>query len=100
MAHGKAVDRVAPALAVLGDHARLRILTALGDEERRAGDLAAHLGMSEPLVSFHLRRLLVTGLVRAQRRGQRVYYVADGETARVLLADLALLLRVPTPVRC
>jgi DNA-binding transcriptional ArsR family regulator len=55
---------------------RRRILDLLREEERTVGELVAHLSLSQPAVSKHLRVLrdagLVTARVDAQRRRYRV----------------------------
>jgi DNA-binding transcriptional ArsR family regulator len=51
--------------AALADPARRRVVDLLRIEPKRAGDIAAGLGMSAPATSRHLRRLHRTGLVEA-----------------------------------
>lgn len=60
---------------ILKDILRLRILLALADNrEMTVTGLARALRISQPLVSFHLRPLRVTGLVQVRRVGREVYY--------------------------
>jgi DNA-binding transcriptional ArsR family regulator len=40
-------------------------------------ELTKRLGLPQPLVSYHLRRLREAGLVRSHRRARRVYYAID-----------------------
>src|SRR5262245_39668499 len=56
------IDRT---FAALADPVRRRVVEMLRDEPRRAGDIAAGLGMSAPATSRHLRLLHRTGLVEA-----------------------------------
>lgn len=60
----------------LADPARLRIVQLLGDAPRRAGELAAALGVSAPAMSRHLRALLEAGIVSDERvsRDARLRY--------------------------
>ena len=51
--------------AALADPARRRVVELLRQEPKRAGDIAAGLGMSAPATSRHLRLLHRTGLVEA-----------------------------------
>jgi DNA-binding transcriptional ArsR family regulator len=51
----------------LADPARLRIVQLLGDAPRRAGELAAAVGVSAPAMSRHLRALLEAGIVADER---------------------------------
>ncbi len=56
----------------LSDAARLRILQQLAHRELTVSELARGLRMSQPLVSWHLRRLVRTGLIRMRREGREV----------------------------
>jgi ArsR family transcriptional regulator len=56
----------------LSDAARLRILEQLARRELTVSELARGLRMSQPLVSWHLRRLVRTGLIKMQRDGREV----------------------------
>ena len=58
----------------LRDVLRLRILVALArNREMTVTELARDLRVSQPLVSFHLRPLRLTGLVQIRRAGREVY---------------------------
>ena len=59
---------------------RLRILQRLGEVgEENVNDLAAHLRMSQPRISWHLRMLRVGGVIRTRREGRMVYCSLDVE---------------------
>ena len=58
---------MAGVLAALADPARRQVVELLGPGPRRAGDLAAAVGMSAPAMSRHLRVLLQTGVVTDER---------------------------------
>jgi DNA-binding transcriptional ArsR family regulator len=59
---------------------RLRILQRLGETgEESVNDLAAHLHMSQPRISWHLRMLRVGGVIRTRRDGRQVYCSLDVE---------------------
>ena len=58
---------------ILSDSARLRILEQLARRELTVTELARGLKMSQPLVSWHLRRLTRAGLVRIRRDGREVH---------------------------
>ena len=76
---------VIPALKVLGEANRLRILYGLGLECRPVTDIINATGMGQTNVSFHLRVLREAGFVRAERRGAFIYYcLADPELLRIL----------------
>jgi len=54
----------------LADVNRLRIVRRLADGEASVSDLIAHIGLSQPLVSWHLGRLRLAGLVETRRAGR------------------------------
>jgi DNA-binding transcriptional ArsR family regulator len=59
---------------------RLRILQRLGEVgEENVNDLAAHLRMSQPRISWHLRMLRVGGVIRTRRDGRQVHCSLDVE---------------------
>lgn len=57
----------------LADENRLRLLFALADGEKTVSRLVSELGLSQPLVSHHLKELKHALLVRVERRGPFVY---------------------------
>lgn len=59
---------------VLGSESRLRLLLLIAREPRTVGALAEASGLSQPLVSQHLRTLRGAGLVAATRSGKEVSY--------------------------
>ncbi len=56
----------------MADPTRLRILQRLSHGEGTVGELMKHVDLSQPLVSWHLRRLRVAGLVETRRAGREV----------------------------
>ncbi len=76
----------------LANPTRLRMLERLGDVgEENVNDLAAHLRMSQPRISWHLRMLRVGGVVKTRREGRQVYCSLDVENmarARAMLDEL------------
>ena len=59
---------------------RLRILQRLGEAgEESVNDLANHLRMSQPRISWHLRMLRVGGVIRTRRDGRQMYCSLDVE---------------------
>src|SRR6478752_8794444 len=62
---------------------RLRMLERLGQVgEENVNDLAAHLHMSQPRISWHLRMLRLGGVIRTRREGRQVYCSLDVENIR------------------
>ncbi len=77
--------QIIPALKVLGEPNRLRILCGLGLECRPVTDIINATGLGQTNVSFHLRVLREAGFVRTERRGAFIYYcLADAELLRIL----------------
>jgi ArsR family transcriptional regulator len=70
----------------LSDYTRLRILLALAQGERNAGDLADVCNVSASAVSHQLRLLRDRGLVSAQRDGKYMVYRLNDEHVSLLLA--------------
>jgi len=60
----------------LGDPHRVRIVNILAnsDEPICVCDFIPALGLSQPTVSFHLKKLLSVGLVQREQRGTWAYY--------------------------
>lgn len=54
----------------LADVNRLRIVRRLAAGEASIAQLIAHVGLSQPLVSHHLKRLRIAGLVATRRVGR------------------------------
>jgi len=54
----------------LADVNRLRIVRRLAEGEASVAALIAHVGLSQPLVSHHIKRLRVAGLVETRRVGR------------------------------
>ena len=79
------------ALAALGQDTRLevfRLLVRAGADGLPAGEIASRLGTLQNTMSAHLKVLDHAGLVRAERDGRVVRYVADMTGFRDLLAFL------------
>jgi ArsR family transcriptional regulator, lead/cadmium/zinc/bismuth-responsive transcriptional repressor len=79
---------VADLFRLLGDPTRLRIVLACANEPRAVGVIAGALGLSQSLVSHHLRLLRAARVVRAERAGKQVFYVAADRHISGMLADM------------
>ncbi|MBI2762502.1 MAG: winged helix-turn-helix transcriptional regulator [Chloroflexi bacterium] len=54
----------------LSDVNRLRIVRRLAQGEASVSELIDHVGLSQPLVSWHLGKLRLAGLVETRRAGR------------------------------
>ena len=79
------------ALAALAQESRLavfRLLVERGPEGFTPGELASKLAVPAPTLSFHLKELSRAKLVTARRDGRFLYYCADFQRMRGLIAFL------------
>jgi DNA-binding transcriptional ArsR family regulator len=68
------------ALTALGHATRLaayRLLVEAGPAGRMAGDIGQALGVPGATLSFHLKELLLAGLVESESQGRHVCYRAN-----------------------
>jgi ArsR family transcriptional regulator, zinc-responsive transcriptional repressor len=76
----------------LADENRLRILLCVNHAKKSVTGIVEELGLSQPLVSHHLKELRRSLLVKVERSGLFVYYeIADARIIPILEAmkDLA-----------
>lgn len=100
-------DGLADQLRALAEPNRLQIIALLRESERCVCEIEGALGLSQSLVSNHLRVLRRVGLVQARRDdvdARWIYYRLEKETVDGLLARLSGLLDLtrfdPRPVGC
>src|SRR5919112_2366029 len=84
-------DEAAATAAVfkaLGDPARVRIvnLLATSGEPVCVCNLIEPLGLSQPTVSHHLKKLLDAGFVEREQRGKWAYFTLNAEALKTLAA--------------
>jgi ArsR family transcriptional regulator, zinc-responsive transcriptional repressor len=81
----KAFEAAGELLKVLAAPARLAIVMELADQPRFVHELVERLGMSQPLVSSHLRVLRGARLVEVERNGREAAYsLADQHVAHIV----------------
>lgn len=74
----------------LASRTRLVTLDELASaDELDVSELSRRVGVSQPLMSWHLRRLRRAGLVRARRQGRRMLYGLDRATLSARHAALS-----------
>jgi DNA-binding transcriptional ArsR family regulator len=79
-------------LAALAQPLRLRVFRALvgaGPEGMNPGALGALLGVAPSTLSFHLKELMLSGLVQQEREGRSLIYRASLEQMNALMEYLA-----------
>lgn len=87
--HDVPLEPVAELFKALSSPARLRVLLALIQAAQDVGTLAERTGLSQPLVSQHLRTLRLVGLVQAERSGRNaVYSLRDRHVAHIVVDAL------------
>ena len=65
---------VAELFRAFSDTSRVRILSAIMEQEQNISTLAQMIGITESAVSHHMRGLRQIRIVRARREGKEVYY--------------------------
>ena len=70
----------------LADPGRVKIVNLLANAPGPVCvcDLTPELGLSQPTVSFHLKKLVQAGLLERERRGSWVYYSVNRDALRRL----------------
>jgi DNA-binding transcriptional ArsR family regulator len=69
----------------LADENRLRIILSLGQGKKSVSRIVEEIGISQPLVSHHLKELKRALLVTVERSGPFIYYeLADPRIALIL----------------
>ena len=78
----KALHELAATFYALKDVVRLEMLSVLAQREYTVNELAEALDKSQPLISWHLRRLKTTGIVKMRRSGRETYCSLDRDVIR------------------
>jgi DNA-binding transcriptional ArsR family regulator len=76
------VATTADAFNAVAEPRRRQILDVLAGGERPVSDLVERLGVSQPLVSKHLRVLRAVGLVDVRDEGRRRIYRLNGRSLK------------------
>lgn len=85
-------ERIAVMFKALGDPVRLRLFSNIASHEGGEACVCniADVGVSQPTVSHHLKKLREAGLLTSERRGTWVYYRVVPEALTPLAATLSL----------
>lgn len=74
---------------VLGDANRLGIVLTIGPGNRSVSEIIESTGLSQTLVSFHLKVLREARIVKAVRQGPFIFYSLAEPSLLGLLADFS-----------
>jgi DNA-binding transcriptional ArsR family regulator len=92
MKEGPSIARIG---ALVGDHARAEVLTALmADRALTASELAQVAGVTKQTISAHLAKLLDAGLLAVESQGRhRYFHLADRDVAQLLESLMGIAFR-------
>ncbi len=81
-------EATAALFRALGDPARVRIVNALATagEPVCVCEFVEPLGLSQPTVSHHLKKLTAAGLLEREQRGKWAYYSLNPDASATLAA--------------
>ena len=85
---GEHVEALAETFRLLGDPSRLRIVLSCLEGPASVGEIVGKLGLSQSLVSHHLRLLRATRLLKAGKEGRQVFYSLPDCHVRDMLTNL------------
>ena len=89
------VSDLAEVFRLLGEPNRLRLVLACLEAPRAVGDLVETLGLSQTLVSHHLRLLRSAHVLRGDRQGRQVHYAIDDDHVRDTVRNMVSHLTEP-----
>lgn len=77
--------KISEILKVLADPTRIKITSAISNDELCVCEIAAAIGLSQSLVSHQLRALRHLGLVKLRKNGRNMYYsLSNASVLRIL----------------
>lgn len=91
-------NQLAETFRLLGEPNRLRLVAACLDRPRTVGELTAEIGVSQSLVSHHLRLLRAARLLRQTRSGKNVLYDLPDCHVATMLTNMMDHVLEPDPV--
>ncbi|MBR9910275.1 MAG: winged helix-turn-helix transcriptional regulator [Gammaproteobacteria bacterium] len=89
------ISQLADLFRLMGDSSRLRIILTCLHNSISVSDIARQLELSQSLVSHHLRLLRAARVVRSERRGKQVFYIAADEHIQCVIEDMVAHVREP-----
>lgn len=85
------MKKLAQFIKILGDANRLTIIHKIGSGSKSVSELISVTGLSQTLVSFHLRNLRDAGVVTTRRDGPFIFYSLADQRLMDMLGELAQL---------
>lgn len=82
------IQALAEMCNVLGEPNRLRIALCCLDGPASVGEIVTRVGLSQSLVSHHLRLLRATRLLKSDRGGRQIFYSLPDCHVRDMLTNL------------
>ncbi len=82
---GEILSSLVRFFSIFADGTRLRILSALAISEMCVTDISRVLNINQTTVSHQLRFLKDAGLVKSERHGKIIFYMAAGEIVNDIL---------------
>lgn len=89
------LSQLADLFRLMGDGSRLSIILTCLHEPISVSDIVAKLGLSQSLVSHHLRLLRAARVVRSERRGRQIFYVAADAHIQCVIEDMLAHIQEP-----
>ena len=89
------IPQLADLFSLMGDTSRLRIILCCLHDPISVSDIAERTALSQSLVSHHLRLLKAARMVRADRRGKQVFYVAADQHVQCVIEDMVAHIAAP-----
>ena len=80
----KYVTSLSQLLKIVSEESRLKILCILRNGKYCVCELMDHVGLSQSLISHHLRDLKEAGIVVDEKKGLRVYYSLTKKGKRII----------------
>lgn len=85
IANARSFSLLGQILALAGNEVRLKIIYLLEEENELCPcDLSDILGMSNPAISQHLRKLKDGNIIEARKEGQTIFYSLHKEHLKIL----------------
>ncbi|MDO5046994.1 MAG: metalloregulator ArsR/SmtB family transcription factor [Anaerococcus sp.] len=81
-------NRLSKSLKVLSDPKRLEILDMVSCDRMCACEILEKFDISQPTLSYDMKKLEEIGLVKSFREGKKVFYIIARENFDKLIGDL------------